>query len=229
MEENKPLPEVLDVSLLKADYRCPHCATVLHGMVNYYKHVAFYHDASRPLKGKKARRAPLASELRDAMNSAKAGVARAARAMGVSTSYFKKWARILIPDELAEYKTRPLVGVGMTKGSIDVTRLPAYRKAQAVLAGTEQAPRAWKLYPHQRLAQLQRYGLLPDACMQCGFNEHRISDYKSPMLMDFLDGDQSNWLESNLRILCYNCYFLTVHDLWGKSKTSALGPASASH
>lgn len=218
---NHPLPEQPDLSLLTADYRCPHCAHICHGLRIYYKHIAHYHDTSRPLKGKKARRAPLASELLDAMSSAQAGLARAARALGVSKPYFMKWARILVPDALAEYKTRSLEGI-VTKGSIDVTKLPAYQKAKAILLGAEPAPQPWKVAPHRRLAYLQRYGLLPDSCMQCGFNERRITDYRSPMLLDFMDGNQANWLESNLRVLCYNCYFLTVRDMWGRAKTGAL-------
>lgn len=219
---DKPLPETPDLDALRASYRCPHCAKILKGMVQYYGHLAHYHDQARPLKvGKKVSRAPLASELLEAMQAVGAGKARAARYLNVSEQYFEKWARILIPDEWASYRARPIDGI--VKGSMEITKTSGYQIAEQVLAGTRTAPHTWTLYPHRRLATLQRWGLVTDSCMQCGFHEKRVSDYKSPVLIDFLDGDATNWKLDNLRVLCYNCYFLSVHDLWGKSKASALG------
>lgn len=225
MDENRPLPETPDLSVLKASYRCPHCGTELKGLIQYYGHIAHYHEPTkRPLKtGKKVSRAPMASELLDAMARAGAGLARACRELRVSVPYFIKWAEILVPIEYAEYRKRPLIGVGIQKGSPDLTKSQAYKYAKEVLAGNAPAKEAWSLYPHRRLNQLQRYGILPDTCMLCGFNEHRAFDYRTPMLMDFIDGNQSNWLEPNLRVLCYNCYFLNVKDMCGKSKYTSLG------
>lgn len=220
---DKPLPNTPDISLLKASYICPFCATELKGLVNYYSHVAHAHDTTRPLfSGKKARRMPLATELLEAMARAKAGIGRAAKELNVSTVYFKKWAKILIPDEWAEYKSRTLQGVGITKITGDITQHKGYKSSLLVLDGLQPAPKHWILNPHRRLVRLQRFGLLPDSCQLCGFNEHRISDYRAPMLINFLDDDQHNWQLSNLQVLCYNCYFLTVKDMWGKNKTIAL-------
>jgi len=220
--EPHPLPETPDLSALRAHYRCPHCAQVVKGLVQYYGHINYHHKPHLPLVGKKARRAPTATELLTAMERAQAGIARASRELGVSIPYFIKWAQQLIPVEWAEYKTRPLAGI-VKKGSSDISKRPIYVRSLKILRGERQPPKMWILYPHQTLAKLQHYGLMPDSCMLCGFAERRISDYRSPMLLDFLDGNQENWTQDNLRVLCYNCYFLNVHDLWGKSKSTALG------
>ena len=55
-------------------------------------------------------------------------------------------------------------------------------------------------------------GYLRDECYTCGCNERRITDFKTPTLMNFKDGNKSNYLIDNLEILCYNCYFLYVAD-----------------
>jgi hypothetical protein len=55
-------------------------------------------------------------------------------------------------------------------------------------------------------------GYLKDECYKCGCNERRITDYKTPTLLNFIDGNKINYLVENLEILCYNCYFLYVAD-----------------
>jgi hypothetical protein len=55
-------------------------------------------------------------------------------------------------------------------------------------------------------------GYLKDECYMCGFNERRITDYKTPTLLHFKDNNKSNYLKDNLEVLCYNCYFLYVAD-----------------
>jgi hypothetical protein len=55
-------------------------------------------------------------------------------------------------------------------------------------------------------------GFLKDECYICGCNERRVTDYKTPTLLNFKDGNKSNYLKDNLEILCYNCYFLYVAD-----------------
>lgn len=220
------LPTVPDLAAMRQRLACPHCGRELSGVIQYYAHVSHYHaGGSRPLKvGKKATRAPLASELLAAMEVAGCGKERAARVMNVSSAYFEKWARLLIPDEWAEYRARPITALISGRSSPLTTR-PSYLLAIEVLAGRTPAPREWSKTPHRRCAQLQRYGLLPGSCQLCGFAEVRVDTHRSPVLMDFIDGDSSNWVESNLRVLCYNCYFLNVHDLWGRNKTLALNGA----
>ena len=55
-------------------------------------------------------------------------------------------------------------------------------------------------------------GYLKDECYNCGFCERRVTDYKTPLLLNFKDGNKNNYLIDNLELLCYNCYFLYVAD-----------------
>jgi len=64
-------------------------------------------------------------------------------------------------------------------------------------------------YPVYRLKDLLiRSGLKKAECEVCGFNEHRITDGKMPLLVNFIDGNEKNRKLDNLQILCYSHYFL---------------------
>jgi hypothetical protein len=56
-------------------------------------------------------------------------------------------------------------------------------------------------------------GFLKDECYGCGFHERRVTDYKVPLLLNFKDGNKSNYLLDNVELLCYNCYFLYVGEV----------------
>ena len=54
--------------------------------------------------------------------------------------------------------------------------------------------------------------ILKEQCYHCGFAERRVTDYKTPLLLNFKDGNRNNYLTDNLELLCYNDYFLLVAD-----------------
>jgi len=70
--------------------------------------------------------------------------------------------------------------------------------------------------------RLIKYGFLEEKCSVCGFEERRITDYRIPLELDFLDRNKLNKSLDNIRLLCYNCYFLNVGNLawrrYNKSK-----------
>ena len=57
-------------------------------------------------------------------------------------------------------------------------------------------------------------GYLEEKCSCCGFNERRVADYKMPLLLHFKNGNKKHYVLDNLEMLCYNCYFLRVADVF---------------
>lgn len=66
--------------------------------------------------------------------------------------------------------------------------------------------------PEKIKSRLIAEAYLKDECYICGFKERRVTDYKTPLLLHFKDGNKSNYLGENLDLYCYNCYFLYVAD-----------------
>ena len=62
------------------------------------------------------------------------------------------------------------------------------------------------------LKRLLREGYLEECCGNCGYDEYRASDMSKPLMLDYLDDDQTNKELANLRVLCYNCYYILKMD-----------------
>ena len=64
-----------------------------------------------------------------------------------------------------------------------------------------------------------KYKLLTEGYLEekrscCEFNERRVADYKMPLLLHFKNGNKKHYVLDNLEMLCYNCYFLRVADVF---------------
>ena len=63
---------------------------------------------------------------------------------------------------------------------------------------------------HNLKGRLLRNGIFEEKCDTCNFEDRRITDYTVPLLLDWIDGDKTNHKRENLRMLCYNCYYMEV-------------------
>lgn len=68
--------------------------------------------------------------------------------------------------------------------------------------------------PEKMKGKLIAEGYLEEKCKQCGFNERRVIDYKIPLLLNFKDNNKKNYSPDNIQLLCYNCFFLYVGDVF---------------
>jgi hypothetical protein len=62
--------------------------------------------------------------------------------------------------------------------------------------------------------RLIQEAILAEECSCCGFNEQRVSDYRVPLLVNFKNGNKRDWKQENIEFLCYNCYYLTIGDIF---------------
>ena len=65
-------------------------------------------------------------------------------------------------------------------------------------------------------------GYLKDECCNCGFHERRVSDYKSPLILHFKDNNKQHYRLDNMEMLCYNCYYLMVGDIFSGKQIEGL-------
>ena len=66
--------------------------------------------------------------------------------------------------------------------------------------------------------RLIQEGYIEEKCNSCGFNEQRVNDYKAPLLVHFKDKNKMNWKIENLELLCYNCFFLYIGDVFNEKQ-----------
>ena len=146
-----------------------------------------------------------------AVNKTKSNRA-ASRYLGVSYIHYKKWAKNYdateegypnlfeqhknqsgkgIPKFLNGGKKTPAI-VDIIEGRIDPSHFDAAKIKDKLIAE----------------------GYLDECCSNCKFNERRVLDYKVPLIMHFKDGEKKNYKLDNVGLLCYNCYFLQVGNIF---------------
>ena len=118
---------------------------------------------------------------------------QAARLLGIAYNTFKKYAM-----QYSLFKVSPHTGPNKQPLHFNWNE-----RANDILAGKHPN------YPIQKLQWLMlKEGKLMDACYNCNHSKKRVRDNKCPLLIDFLDKDHHNHSVDNMRMLCYNCYFL---------------------
>ena len=162
-----------------------------------------------PIKNKFRSKPPSKGLVQDAIDKT-LSMRQASKYIGVSYNTFKKYAKMY--DLWV-----PVSGKGIPHDSVPVWGL----KVKDLLDG--QHPN----YPHWKLQEkLIKHGYLIEKCNNCGEDRLREADLKGPMLLDYLDNDQTNRHIDNLRLLCFNCYFLFKKDVEPNMKSRPLTKSS---
>ena len=143
-----------------------------------------------------------------AIKGARSG-AEAARLVGVCRQTFVKYA--VLYGVYEQIKNQSGRGIPKTK-----QRSGKY-SLDSILEGNYPTYNVWKLGK-----RLLKAGYFKEECDQCGFNERRVTDFRVPLVIDFLDENTTNHKRENIHFLCYNCYFLMVGNLAGRPRTKQM-------
>jgi len=153
------------------------------------------------------------NDIRYAMENSKSN-SEAARFLKVSFTTYKKYAKMY--TDSASGKTlwelhKNQAGKGIRK---DVCRANSGPYSiDKILQGEHPNYPTWKL--RNRLLAL---GIFEEECSCCGHEERRITDDTTPLLLDHIDGDETNHILENLRMLCLNCYYSQVGNPFNQNK-----------
>ena len=161
---------------------------------------------------------PLSKELIvGAMNKTLSNRA-AARYLNVSYQHFKKWAKLYQNEDgktlFDAHKNQS--GKGIPKF------LRGQGKEPALLDIIEGRVDASSFSPDKIKYRLITEGHLLEECNSCGFKERRVVDYKIPLILHFKDKNKQNYRKENIELLCYNCYFLTIGDIFNDKQIQGL-------
>lgn len=145
------------------------------------------------------------SDVRYAIENTKSN-AEAARFSKVSFTTWKKYAKMYTDFEtgktLYDIHTN-IAGVGITKRGQRAAA--GVYQIDEILKGTYPKYPTWKL--RNRLLAL---AIMEEECNSCGYNERRITDDTVPLLIDHMNGDETDHRIENLQMLCLNCYYQQV-------------------
>ena len=155
-----------------------------------------------------------------AMNKTKS-VRAAARYLNVSYIHMKKWMKFYKNENgitlFEAHKNQS--GKGIPKFlSNNGTR----KKDPALLDVIEGRIDPAHFNPQKIKYRLIEEGYLKEECCNCGFQERRVTDYKIPLILHFKDNNKQHYRLENMEMLCYNCYFLMIGDVFNNKQIEGL-------
>ena len=65
-------------------------------------------------------------------------------------------------------------------------------------------------------------GYLEECCKHCSFKERRVLDYRMPLLLNFKDKNKHNYKIENIELICYNCYYLHIGDIFNNRQIQGI-------
>jgi hypothetical protein len=134
----------------------------------------------------------------------------AARYLGCSYQHYKPYAKLFKVDD-SDYNSPTLFDTHKNQSGRGIPKFLPDRRREPNVKNIVETGTGWESFSVEKIkSRLIAEAYLKDECYQCGFNERRVTDYKTPTLFNFKDGNKSNYLLDNLELLCYNCYFLYV-------------------
>ena len=144
----------------------------------------------------------------------------AARYLNVSYPHYKKWAELYDSTE-EEYKS--LFDQHLNPSGKGIPKFLSNKgKEPALLDIIEGRVDASSFSPDKIKYRLVSEGYLLEECSSCGFHERRVIDYKIPLLLHFKDKNKKNYRKDNIEFLCYNCYYLSVGDIFNEKQIEGI-------
>jgi hypothetical protein len=141
----------------------------------------------------------------------------AARYLGCSYNHYKRYAQLYENEEgktLFKIHLNPS-GKGIHKFAVNNTGKKAYEALKSILDGGTEIDH---FSPKEIKEALLREGYIEQKCNHCDFREERVIDRRLPLLMNFKDKNKRNYNIENLEMLCYNCYFLFIGDVFNEKQ-----------
>lgn len=139
-------------------------------------------------------------------------VKAAARYLGCSYQHIKPYFKMYRLDD-SDITSPTLFETHKNQQGKGIPKYLPNRRKEPNVKNIVETGTGWESFSENKIkARLIAEGYIKDECYRCGFNEKRVTDYKTPLLLNFKDGNKVNYLLYNLELTCYNCYFLFVAD-----------------
>ncbi len=136
----------------------------------------------------------------------------AAKYLGVSYQHYRPWAKSYKIDD-GDIEAPSLYELHKNQSGKGIPKYLPNKRRDPNVKNIVETGTGWESFTPEKIkSRLIAEAFLKDECHCCGFHERRVTDYKTPLLLNFKDGNKCNYLLENLELICYNCYFLYVAD-----------------
>jgi hypothetical protein len=136
----------------------------------------------------------------------------AAKYLGCSYQHYKPFAKNFKVDE-TDHNSPSLFETHLNQCGKGIPKFLPNRRKEPNVKNIIETGTGWESFTPEKIkARIVAEGYLKEECYACGFSERRVTDYKTPLLLNFKDSNKNNYLLENLELLCYNDYFLLVAD-----------------
>lgn len=149
---------------------------------------------------------------------------QAARYLNITIETYRKYAKMYIDQETG----KSLYELHKNSTGKGIKKLKWHKEISVDRINEIVTSDSYRAVNQQKLKDRLIYeGILRLECYKCQHNEKRVVDFKQPLILSFKDGNKHNWRVENLEMLCYNCYFLFVGNLYSDKQLRALEDAHA--
>jgi len=157
----------------------------------------------------------LESDIRNAMKNTLSNT-EAAKYLGISYNHYKKWSKQYIDSDTKQSLFDLHLAVDTKTGKMKryVRRIVDRKEGVPLdkILNNEYSRR----YPLYRLKhRLFRSGQKAECCENCGFDTRRFVDKNTPLILFQESDDRDDYSLENLKVYCYNCYYLHVGNIFG--------------
>lgn len=146
----------------------------------------------------------------------------AARYLGCSYQHYKIYAKLYVDEET----NKTLFELHKNQSGKGIPKHLKGKKEPALDAILNGQLDVSHFTPDRIKNRLIQESYIAEECSRCGLNERRVLDYKIPLLLSFKDGNKKNYRLENLTLLCYNCYFYTVGNVFTEEQQDIIEDVS---
>lgn len=149
---------------------------------------------------------------------------QAARYLNVTPETYRKYAKMYVDQETG----KNLYELHKNDAGLGIKRIKWNKEISVERINEIVTSDSYRAVNQQKLKNRLIYeGILRMECYKCGHHEKRVIDFKQPLILSFKDNNKHNWKIENLEMLCYNCYFLYVGNLFSEKQIRTLEDAHA--
>lgn len=146
----------------------------------------------------------------------------AANYLGCSYQHIKPYFKLYRVDD-NDPNSPTLFEAHYNQKGVGIPKFLSDKKKDVTIKTILEGGDGWQSFTPEKIKSAAiNDGYLEEKCCRCEFSERRVIDYKMPLLLNFKNDNKADYRLENLELLCYNCYFLYVGNVFTEGQVQDL-------